>query len=58
MDVLAGLARLVFLDEQVQLAGEVRRRDGCVRANHGLALVVDERVRVGRLDDQTRGDRQ
>lgn len=58
MNVLRHLAFVIPLDEEGELALLVRRRDGSVRADDGLLVLAQQRLRrvAGGLDDDTRGN--
>ena len=57
-DVLGEGAALVVLDEELELALGVGRRDGRVGADDGLALVVDALALLGRLAHERARDGQ
>ena len=57
MDVFRRLSFIILLYEQNQFSLVVRSGNGSVRANDGLALCILERLRVGRLDNQARSNR-
>lgn len=58
MDVLRHLALVIPLDEEGELALLVRRRDGSVRADDGLLVLAQQRLRrvACGLDDDARGN--
>ena len=56
VDVLRGVAGVVFLDEERELAGGVGLGDGGVRAHDGAAFGVREGGGVGGADEEAGGD--
>ena len=54
VNILAHLSLFVPLNQEGEFTFEVRRGNGGVRTNNGLALCIDERCSgLGRLDDDT-----